>query len=158
MGHEPIQSPIDPSAFAGYRFPPEAIMLAVGWCLRYGLSYRDVEETLVERGIEVDPGRNAQVRAASRAKFWTDKALERAHNPVGAEGEDPLHILTSERGPTDDLSPPTTKRRSACIPRRSDGHLISGPHANPGQAPEFKLWHFDETRVTGLRYTLNFLP
>lgn len=81
MGHEPIQSPIDPSAFAGYRFPPEAIMLAVGWCLRYGLSYRDVEELLVERGIEVDPGRNAQVRAASRAKCWTDKVLQRPTIP-----------------------------------------------------------------------------
>jgi transposase, IS6 family len=30
------------------------IMLAVRWYLRYGLSYRDVEELLVERGIEVD--------------------------------------------------------------------------------------------------------
>jgi transposase-like protein len=29
-------------------------MLAVRWYLRYGLSYRDVEEFLVERGIEVD--------------------------------------------------------------------------------------------------------
>ena len=29
-------------------------MLAVRWYLRYGLSYRDVEELLVERGIEVD--------------------------------------------------------------------------------------------------------
>jgi IS6 family transposase len=29
-------------------------MLAVGWYLRYGLSYRDVEELLIERGIEVD--------------------------------------------------------------------------------------------------------
>ena len=28
--------------------------LAVRWYLRYGLSYRDVEELLVERGIEVD--------------------------------------------------------------------------------------------------------
>jgi IS6 family transposase len=26
----------------------------VRWCLRYGLSYRDVEELLAERGIEVD--------------------------------------------------------------------------------------------------------
>ncbi len=42
------------SAFAGYRFPPEVIMLAVRWYLRYGLSYRDVEELLVEPGIEVD--------------------------------------------------------------------------------------------------------
>lgn len=42
------------SAFAGFRFPPEIIVLAVRWYLRYGLSYRDVEELLGERGIEVD--------------------------------------------------------------------------------------------------------
>ena len=29
-------------------------MLAVRWYLRFGLSYRDVEELLVERGVEVD--------------------------------------------------------------------------------------------------------
>src|SRR5437762_4920319 len=42
------------SAFKGFRFPPEIIVLAVRWYLRYGLSYRDVEELLGERGIEVD--------------------------------------------------------------------------------------------------------
>src|SRR6266511_118921 len=42
------------SAFAGYRIPPEVITLAVRWYLRFGLSYRDVEELLAERGIEVD--------------------------------------------------------------------------------------------------------
>ena len=42
------------SAPAGYRFPREVIALAVRWYLRYGLSYRDVEELLAERGIEVD--------------------------------------------------------------------------------------------------------
>ncbi len=42
------------SAFAGFRFPSEIIVLAVRWYLRYGLSYRDVEELLGERGIEVD--------------------------------------------------------------------------------------------------------
>ena len=42
------------SAFRGFRFPPEAIVLAVRWYLRFGLSYRDVEEFLFERGIEVD--------------------------------------------------------------------------------------------------------
>jgi hypothetical protein len=30
------------------------IVVAVRWYLRYGLSYRDVEELLAERGIEVD--------------------------------------------------------------------------------------------------------
>jgi transposase-like protein len=42
------------SAFAGFRFPPEVIVVAVRWYLRYCLSYRDVEELLVERGVEVD--------------------------------------------------------------------------------------------------------
>ena len=42
------------SVFAGFRFPPAAISLAVQWYLRYGLSYRDVEELLAERGIAVD--------------------------------------------------------------------------------------------------------
>ena len=42
------------SAFTGFRFPPEVITVAVRWYLRYGLSYRDVEELLAERGVEVD--------------------------------------------------------------------------------------------------------
>jgi transposase-like protein len=42
------------STFAGFRFPPEVIVVAVRWYLRFGLSYRDVEELLAERGVEVD--------------------------------------------------------------------------------------------------------
>ena len=42
------------SGFAGFRFLPEVILLAVRWYLRYGLSYRDLEELLAERGIQVD--------------------------------------------------------------------------------------------------------
>jgi len=42
------------SAFAGYRFPREVLTVAVRWYLRYGLSYRDVEELLAERGVTVD--------------------------------------------------------------------------------------------------------
>ena len=34
---------VDRSAFAGFRFPPEVIVLAVRWYLRFGLSYRDLE-------------------------------------------------------------------------------------------------------------------
>jgi IS6 family transposase len=41
-------------SFAGFRFPPDVILLAVRWYLRYGLSYRDVGELLAERGIDVD--------------------------------------------------------------------------------------------------------
>jgi transposase-like protein len=42
------------SAFTGIRFPAEVIVLAVRWYLRYGLSYRDIEELLTERGVEDD--------------------------------------------------------------------------------------------------------
>ncbi len=42
------------SAFAGFRFRREVISVAVRWYLRYGLSYRDVEELLAGRGVDVD--------------------------------------------------------------------------------------------------------
>jgi transposase-like protein len=42
------------SAFAGFCFPSDVIVLAVRWYLRVALSYRDVEELLAERGIQVD--------------------------------------------------------------------------------------------------------
>ena len=41
--------------FAGYRFPPDIIALAVRWYVRYRLSYADVAELLAERGVQVDP-------------------------------------------------------------------------------------------------------
>jgi IS6 family transposase len=50
----PRLPPVPRSAFAGFRFPPDVIVVAVRWYLRFGLSYRDVEELLVERGVEVD--------------------------------------------------------------------------------------------------------
>jgi transposase, IS6 family len=51
---DPVTPSRATSVFAGFRFPPEVISLAVRWYLRYGLSYRDVEELLAERGITVD--------------------------------------------------------------------------------------------------------
>jgi transposase-like protein len=35
-------------------FSPEVILCAVRWYLRYSLSYREVQELLVERGLELD--------------------------------------------------------------------------------------------------------
>jgi transposase, IS6 family len=49
-----VRSQVSRSAFAGFRFPAEVITVAVRWYLRYGLSYRDVEELLAERRVEVD--------------------------------------------------------------------------------------------------------
>src|ERR1700694_4635109 len=40
--------------FKWRQFEPEVILLAVGWYLRFSLSYRDVEELLAERGQHAD--------------------------------------------------------------------------------------------------------
>src|SRR4051794_33190666 len=42
-----------PLSYAGYRFPPEIIQHAVWLYLRFTLSFRDVEELLAERSIDV---------------------------------------------------------------------------------------------------------
>lgn len=46
--------PVPRFGFAGFRSPPEVIMVAVRWYPRYGLSYRNVEELLAEPDIIVD--------------------------------------------------------------------------------------------------------
>ena len=40
--------------FKWRQFEPEVILLAVGWYLRFSLSYREVEELLAERGLHAD--------------------------------------------------------------------------------------------------------
>jgi hypothetical protein len=41
MRRRPRRVSASRSSFAGFRFPPEVIMVAVRWYLRYGLSHRD---------------------------------------------------------------------------------------------------------------------
>ena len=50
----PVIQTLGSTTFAGFRFPSEAILSSVRWYLRFGLSYRDLEELLAERGIDVD--------------------------------------------------------------------------------------------------------
>src|ERR687883_541668 len=42
-----------PISYARHQFPPEIIRHAIWLYLRFTLSYRDVEELLAERGLEV---------------------------------------------------------------------------------------------------------
>src|SRR5215211_6309791 len=44
---------MQPVSYARHQFPPEVIRHAIWLYLRFTLSYRDVEELLIERGIEV---------------------------------------------------------------------------------------------------------
>jgi transposase-like protein len=44
----------NPSPFKWRHFEPEIILCGVRWSLRYSLSYRDVEELMLERGLRVN--------------------------------------------------------------------------------------------------------
>ena len=84
-----------PGTFAGFRFPPEVILLAVRWYLRFGLSYRDLEELLAERGIEVD-----HVTLFRWVQRFTPQLVEATRFfavAIGAHGE-PVEV-TTDRAP-----------------------------------------------------------
>ena len=49
-----VLAPSVAGLFKWRQFEPEVILLAVGWYLRFSLSYRDVEELLAERGLRAD--------------------------------------------------------------------------------------------------------
>jgi transposase-like protein len=74
------------SAFAGFRFPPEVIVLAVRRYLRFGLSYRDVEEAAGRAWHRRRPRHRAPVGAALRAALVD--AARFARHRVG----DPWHV------------------------------------------------------------------
>ena len=59
MGHRAwdfheLDSDFCMSMYSGRHFPKEIIMMAVRWYLAYALSYRNIEELMQERGVDVD--------------------------------------------------------------------------------------------------------
>jgi transposase-like protein len=76
--------------FKWRQFEPEVIMLAIGWYLRFSLSYRDVEELLVERGLHADHvtvwrwvQRYAVFASFERSRGNSGKRWAYFHLPVG---------------------------------------------------------------------------
>ena len=49
-----MKKPVRPAIFKWRQTEPQLILCAVRWYLRYSLSLRDVEELLLERGLEAD--------------------------------------------------------------------------------------------------------
>ncbi len=41
-------------SFKGAQYPKDVVLFAVFCCVRYGVSYRDLEEFMAERGVSVD--------------------------------------------------------------------------------------------------------
>ena len=79
--------------FTGFRFPPDVSLLAVRWFLRFGLSYRDLEEPLAERGVEVD-----QVKLHRWVQRFTPLLIDAArpcHHAGGDAGSSTRPMSTS---------------------------------------------------------------
>src|SRR6202021_2353581 len=71
--------------FKWRQFEPEVILLAVGWYLRFSLSYRDVEELLAERGLHADHVTCGDGSSITPRK-WNDVCARGSNQPttVGA--------------------------------------------------------------------------
>lgn len=61
------------NSFKGYQFHKDIILQAVYWYCRYSLSYRDIEELMEERGVEVDH---------STIQRWAENFLPLVENRV----------------------------------------------------------------------------
>ena len=62
--------------FKWRQFEPEVILLAVGWYLRFSLSYRDVEELVARAGLARRSRHRLEVGAELRPRNGTPFALE----------------------------------------------------------------------------------
>ena len=63
-----VLAPAVAGLFKWRQFEPEVILLAVGWYLRFSLSYRDVEELLAERGLARRPRDGLEVGPTLRPR------------------------------------------------------------------------------------------
>ena len=104
--HRPRPAPAARSAFAGFRFPRAVIVLTVRWYLRFGLSYRDLEELLIDRGVEIDhvtiyrwgPAVHALLADAARPRRHRVGDRWQVHETLG-EGRRPVALRLPRHRP-----------------------------------------------------------
>ncbi len=71
------------SSFKWRHFEPTIILLCVRWYCRYQLSYRDVEEMMCERGLDVDHSTVSDcVKTQNHKSFMDRKAFLGLEKPV----------------------------------------------------------------------------
>jgi hypothetical protein len=127
----PCAAPAVRSAFAGFRFPPDVIVVAVRWYLRFGLSYRDVEELLAERGVEVDHVTITGGCSGSR-RCWP-RLPGRAGTPSATAGRS---IRPTSRWPVGGATSTERSTSSGRSSTCSDPHsAMPRPHAGASNRP-----------------------
>jgi len=129
------------STFSGRHYPKDVILWAVRWYCRYGVSYRDLEEMLTERGVPVDhptvyrwvqrygPELDERTRWYRRTWLADSWRVEEAYVRVGGRWCYLYRAVTS-RGDTRDffLSP---RRNTSSAMRLLVKTLRSTAHAGP---------------------------
>ena len=77
-------------SFKGAHFPREIIMFSLFFYVRYGVSYRDLEEIMEERGVKIDHSTLFQVLGR-----WVKNALDYPLKQITRECDqgDPLQFL-----------------------------------------------------------------
>src|SRR6201987_1915001 len=128
--------------FKWRQFEPEVILLAVGWYLRFSLSYRDVEELLADRGLHAD-----------HVTIWRwCRATPRKWNAVCARSSNRPTTVGGWMRPT------SGSRASGCIytarwiPQGRPSTAFFRPGATPWPPSAFwpKPWEVRTIRTLGL--------
>jgi hypothetical protein len=116
-------APLTRSAFAGFCFPSDVIVLAVRWYLRFGLSYRDVEELLADRGVESTTppstaGSNGSRRCWSMPPGHAATPSATAGKPMRATQRSPVGGATSTVRSTSSAKSSTCSSPLSATPRQ----------------------------------------
>ncbi len=64
----------NPNPFKWRHFEADIILLCVRWYLRYSLSYRDLEEMMRERGLQVDHPTIYRLSCSTMPPNWSNDA------------------------------------------------------------------------------------
>jgi transposase-like protein len=120
---------------AGFCFPPEVIVLSVCWYLRFALSYRDVEELLAERGIEVD--HTTVHRWVQRFTPLLTEAARPCRHAVGDRWQvDETYVKVAVGGATSTARSTSSGRSSTCVsPQDATLTLSAGSSNGPSPRP-----------------------
>jgi hypothetical protein len=145
----PRPAAIARSAFAGFCFPPDVIVLAVRWYLRFALSYRDIEELLAERGIDVDH---------VTVYRWVHR-LERLRRPRRAWASGQTAVSIPSYFPPPDARPRGTGRTgrgrqvTAEVVERPFAHVRSDGQYQVGMGGDSQEDGSATCKIAGIAYT-----
>jgi hypothetical protein len=82
---------------SGHRIPSEVIAVAVRWYLPYDLSYRDVEQLLAERGVDVGHVKVCRWVQIASAFATARRVLRVHHGRAGPAHEDSANGLVAQQ-------------------------------------------------------------